>query len=128
MCPVGVTAVQIECWGGGAGGVDDTGPSAGGGGGGGGAYSKLNTLSVTPGTSYTVNVGAGGGSAAAGGDTWFSTTGTVIAKGGAVGSGTTGGIGGSSGLGGRSIPRSKGPGASNNTRSLFQRPRGQRAT
>jgi len=53
-----------------------------------GAYSRK-VVSVTPGNSYTVTVGAGGvggaGAGPAGGDSWFSTTGTIIAKGGAGG-------------------------------------------
>lgn len=95
-CPAGVTSVQVECWAGGAGGgcvygAVSFGNSANAGGG--GAYSKLNTYSVTPGNNYTVTVGTGGagGDAAGavngqpGGDSWFSTSGTVLAKGGTGG-------------------------------------------
>lgn len=91
LCPPGCSTVTVECWGGGGGGSGDnnTGASRAGGG---GAYSKANAVAVVPGTIYTVTVGAGGpgGGGAptngtAGGDTWFSTSGTVLAKGGAGG-------------------------------------------
>lgn len=82
-CPAGVTSVDVECWGGGGGGYagSDTG------GAGGGAYSKKTGIAVTPTTGYTVTVGAGGNqglSPQAGGDSWFSTSGTVLAKGGSA--------------------------------------------
>lgn len=51
--PPGITHVLVEMWGGGAGG--DFGQ-----GGGGGAYSR-GVVSVTPGTTYSINVGGGGG-------------------------------------------------------------------
>lgn len=89
VCPAGVTSVKVECWGGGGnGGTRST--TGSGGGGGGGAYAKKNALTVSPGTSYTVNVGS------AGGDSWFSTSATVLAKGGAsvANNTTTGGAGG----------------------------------
>lgn len=55
--PAGVTSLTIECWGpGGAGGDRNYNPVYTGGGGG-GAYSKLNTLSVTPGNSVEIIVG-----------------------------------------------------------------------
>ncbi len=52
--PTCVTSVTVQCWGGGGGGASNN-----GGGGGGGAYSS-STLTVTPGLTYTFNVGAGG--------------------------------------------------------------------
>ena len=58
-CPAGVSSVSVQCWGGGggSGGASNILNSAGGGGGGGAyAYSVIN---VTPGTTYTINVGAG---------------------------------------------------------------------
>lgn len=107
--PTGVTSVQAEVWGGGGAG----GPgwsSIGGDGGGGGAYSKKNVISVTPGTGYTVVVGAGGPSVAgngtgdgtAGGDSSFVNSATVFAKGGAGGIGgfSSAGTGGSPTAGG----------------------------
>lgn len=110
-CPAGVTSVQIECWGagGGSGGAGDAGAS---GGGGGGAYSKKNAFTVVPGNNYTVTVGAVGNRGTAsgtdgedGGDTWFNSVGTVLAKGGkgtlfaADGDFTAGGDGGDSASG-----------------------------
>ncbi|QQS22956.1 DUF2341 domain-containing protein [bacterium] len=77
--PVGITSVDVEVWGGGAGGS-----YYGGGGGGGGAYSRKNSITVTPFSTYTVTVGAGGNEAV-GGDSWFLSTGTVLAKGGSLG-------------------------------------------
>ena len=94
MSPAGVTSVQVECWGGGGAGGTACRPgatTATGGGGAGGAYAKLNSFSVTPGTVYTITVGAGGVSVTndtvkvAGGDSWFSSSSTVLAKGGAGG-------------------------------------------
>lgn len=103
VAPAGVTSIQVSTWAGG-GGSGDLGGSVAGGGGGGGAYSGLNALTVIPGNSYTVTVGIGGtaasagGSGGAGGDSWFSTSGTVLAKGG--GAGITGSTGGAAGVGG----------------------------
>ena len=93
--PAGVTSVTVEVWGGGgAGGGQDQG-SDGGGGGGGGGYSKKNTVTVIPGNSYTVSVGAGGagvtsGTGGSGGDSYFVDATTVIAKGGVGGAPSTG--------------------------------------
>jgi len=69
-CPAGVTSVTLECWGAGGGGSTRT-TTGSGGGGGGGAYSKRNTIPVTPGTGYTVTVGSGGGPVNNGGDSTF---------------------------------------------------------
>ena len=102
VCPVGVTSVQVECWGGGgAGGWASDGVftnntvNANAGGGAGGAYAKLNAYAVTPGTTYYINVGAGGVSVntdqatGPGGDSWFnsvnSPSSTILAAGGAGG-------------------------------------------
>jgi hypothetical protein len=80
VAPAGCLTAIVECWGaGGGGGGSGNGTGAAGGGGGGGAYSKK-TLSVVPGTSYTVTVGAAGtggtgANGTTGGDSWFSTTG-----------------------------------------------------
>lgn len=96
--PAGVTSILVQCWGGGGGGRNGNG--AGGRGGGGGAYSEK-IVSVTPGNSYTVTVGNGGGANTDGGDSWFDSTGTVLAKGGQAGQAAAGGTGGqaSSGVG-----------------------------
>ncbi len=89
-CPAGVTSVSVQCWGaGGAGGGATAGSGNGGAGGAGGAYASTNSISVTPGNTYTVNVGKGGtgvkGNGASGGDSWFGSTSTILAKGGAGG-------------------------------------------
>ena len=62
LCPAGVTSVCVVCVGGGGGGmqyVSGAGfyPMSGGGG---GALGWKNNISVVPGTSYSVVVGAGG--------------------------------------------------------------------
>ncbi|MBG6110391.1 hypothetical protein IWX84_001259 [Flavobacterium sp. CG_9.10] len=86
-CPAGVTRITVEAWGGGGRGAVSTGAGDGYGGGGGGAYAKSD-ISVTPGTVYTVNVGAGGvfngGSLTAinGGDSYFNNLTTILAVGG----------------------------------------------
>ena len=102
VCPVGVTSVQVECWGGGgAGGWASDGVftnntvNANAGGGAGGAYAKLNAYAVTPGTTYYINVGTNGVSVNSnlgtgpGGDSWFnsvnSPSSTILAAGGAGG-------------------------------------------
>lgn len=107
VAPAGVTSVKVETWGaGGGGGRVITGAASGGGG---GAYSINPTYSVTPAASYTVVVGAGGpgasnGSGTDGGDSYFDSSTSVMAKGGkgggTVGSGTvTGALGGAAASG-----------------------------
>ncbi|MEZ4738033.1 MAG: hypothetical protein R2818_01420 [Flavobacteriales bacterium] len=92
--PAGVTQVTVECWGGGGRGGTRT-TNGRGGGGGGGAYVRSN-VSVSPGN-YTVTVGAGSNSTSAGGDSWFSTATTVMAKGGnSVGDNVSNGASGGS--------------------------------
>lgn len=101
VCPSNVSSVDVRCFGsGGGGGAGHS--SRGGSGAGGGAFSKKLGVGVTAGTSYTVTVGSAGtgdkGSddATDGGDSWFSTTGTVLAKGGLRGrfASNTVGVGG----------------------------------
>jgi len=86
LCPAGVTSITVECWGGGGAGGGATGNPAAGGGGAGGSYVKNTSISVTPGTTYTVTVGTGGigstGAGASGNDSWFNSSGTIMAKGG----------------------------------------------
>jgi hypothetical protein len=53
LCPANVTSLLVECFGGGAAGA------AGSGGGGAGGYSS-STITVTPGVTYYISVGAGG--------------------------------------------------------------------
>jgi len=92
QAPAGVTSVDVECWGGGASPADY---GRGQGGGGGGAYSKSTGLSVTPLSNYTVTIGTGGTAAGLdGGNSWFSTTGTLFAEGGKTGVIQVGGSGG----------------------------------
>jgi hyaluronate lyase len=114
VCPANVTAVQVECWGGGGAGGSAYKPVSGnafGGGGAGGSYAKKNSVSVVPGASYTISIGAGGVSAispslstVSGGDSWFG-SGSVtscLAKGGAGGQtviSSGSGIVGSGGIG-----------------------------
>lgn len=105
-CPAGVTTVTVQCWGGGGAGGSISfsayatpNNSAAGGGGAGGAYAEK-VVSVTPGNVYTVTVAAAQNtSGAVGNDTWFNTSGTVIAKGGAGGQNVTSQTNGSGGVG-----------------------------
>lgn len=61
ICPAGVTSISVGCWGaGGGGGYGGTGNRDGGGGGGGGAYTRNATVTVIPGNTYTITVGANG--------------------------------------------------------------------
>ena len=91
VCPAGVTKVCAVCIGGGGGGTRD---EMGGGGGGGLGYK--NNISVTPGQSYKIQVGAGGAGdvymtnyGATGGDSWFINA-TTVKGGGGGGTGCTG--------------------------------------
>lgn len=124
-CPAGVTSVDAECWGAGGTGGGSTGGGVGGGGGG-GAYSKKTGIAVTPGTAYTVTVGAAGTfpgtntDGADGGDSSFKPNGPVapdvLAKGGGGGrstaNGSTGGAGGAAASGTGDTKFSGGNGAS----------------
>jgi hypothetical protein len=99
--PAGVTQVTAEVWGGGGRGGTRTSGSAGGGAGG-GAYSKLNIISVIPGTDYSITIGTGGNATTiAGGDSYFISTTTVLAKGGngVANNTTSGSTGGASASG-----------------------------
>lgn len=108
--PSDCISATVECIGGGQGGDTDTGGT-------GADYAKENSISLTPGASITIAIGAGGTGTTtsthnAGGDTWFDSTSTVLAKGGgsaatsvgntvyAGGTTTTGGGGGAAGPGG----------------------------
>jgi hypothetical protein len=80
--PVGVTSVIAETWGGGGkGGSRVSGTNGAYGGGGGGAYATA-VITVVPGNTYTVTVGLGSTTTAAGGDSWFINNTTILAKGG----------------------------------------------
>ncbi len=114
VVPSGVTQITVHAWGGGGGGGGRSNAGDGGaGGGGGGAYARK-TLTVTPGQTFTVTVGArGAGGAAgnntgtAGGDSWFGSTSTVLAKGGAGGTGGVSGAGGGGGSAAASVGDAK---------------------
>src|ERR1041384_1475161 len=87
--PGGVTSVVVKCWGGGGGGGGTAVNPSAGGGGAGGAFST-STITVVPYTTYTVTVGAAGtagsnsgGNGGTGGSSWFGSTSTVLAVGGA---------------------------------------------
>lgn len=99
--PQGVTNISIEGWGGGGAGAGNTAASTDGeGGGGGGAYAKINSFTVTPGTGYATDLGAGAagttGQNVNGSDTTFNST-TMVADAGSGGSNDTGGNGGGAG-------------------------------
>lgn len=82
VVPAGVTNVTVQVWGGGGKGGTRSSTYVTGGGGG-GAYARKANIAVVPGATYTVNVGAGStDNAINGGDSWFLSTSTVMAKGG----------------------------------------------
>ena len=111
VVPAGVTEITVECWGGGGRGGSRTSDGRGGGGGG-GAYSRSVLTGVSG--SYTVTVGSGSSSdSQAGGDSWFGTATTVMAKGGGtVGNNNTNGAnGGSAAAGFGQVKFSGGDGA-----------------
>lgn len=105
VAPAGVTSVSVVAVGGGGGGGSSmTFTDGGGGSGGGGELRYKNNITVVPGNSYTVVVGAGAsgqtpsGARQNGGCSTFATT-TVVAKGGQGGSANSAGSGGSGGTG-----------------------------
>ena len=104
-CPTGVTSVHVFVHGGGGGGGKGS-NSGGGGGGGGSGKMKSQTVSVTPGNTYSITIGAAGtgatmGSGGSGGATSFDSL--LSADGGSGGNygSSSGGSGGSGGAGGR---------------------------
>jgi hypothetical protein len=78
-CPTGVSSVEVQVWGGGGGSGGAGAHYASTGGGAGGSFVQVNSLPVTPGTTYNFVVGSGGTAGAGGSNT-----------------GTAGGTGGSS--------------------------------
>lgn len=98
--PVGAWKItKVECWGAGGGGGNAT-SKIGAGGGGGGAYAAYNSvIMTTPGTSFNIQVGAGGTGGNPGGNSSFSFESTVyaLAAGGKGASGAAMGAGGSVG-------------------------------
>ncbi len=123
IAPAGVTSITVEVWGGGGKG----GPASGsygkdeGGGGGGGAYSKLNSVTVVPGHSYSVVVGAGATGTPAGADSTFSDGASVLAraKGGNSSTTNTGASGGAATSGVGDLKYSGGNGASGSSGSNY---------
>lgn len=106
VCPPGVTRVYVYAYGGGGGGYDTdvAGANQGAPGGGGGAYAE-GSVPVTPGTTYTITVGAGGPIGApggTGGDSSFvgDSGNQILAKGGSGGL-TPGQGSGTAGIGGQ---------------------------
>jgi hypothetical protein len=130
LCPAGVFQVLAEAWG--AGGGGGCGSSDGNGAGGGGGEYRARLVPVTPGTSYTVVVGAGGtggvsaGNGSAGGLSSFTGDGgnqciaepgqggrdTGYGGQGSGGSGGTGTAGHNGGQGGNAYPYTGGGGSS----------------
>ena len=115
--PEGVTSITVQTWGGGGRGGSRTSSSNGTGGGGGGAFSA-STLSVTPGETYVVYVGAGSTSnTVPGNDSYFALNdindALVLAKGGnsAASNSTSGATGGDAASGIGTIRYSGGAGA-----------------
>jgi gliding motility-associated-like protein len=105
-CPSGVTTITVQCWGGGGGGggVATLANSPASGGGAGGSYTS-NTVTVVPGTTYSVTVGAGGSggtnagtNGSTGGNSSFDVT-TIVAVGGPGGTGATTATGAPGGTG-----------------------------
>lgn len=104
--PNGIYSVSVECWGGGGsgGGLTTNRTVCRGGGGAGGQYVSKSSISITPGTGYSVTIGTGGtgttGSGVSGGDSIFGSN-AVVAKGGLGGqsyeSGFQAGIGSTGG-------------------------------
>ena len=63
VCPAGITQVFVYGFGGGGGGGSNKNSSDAFGGGGGGSIAQTALVAVTPGTSYTVQIGTGGSGA-----------------------------------------------------------------
>ena len=117
--PTGLTNLtSVLVVGGGGGGGAGTIHSAGGGGGGAGGYRTATTVSVTPGTDYTVTVGAGGDGGQTntkGSDSVFSAASLTSTGGGrggqnSRGSGQPGGSGGGGNAGGAASATGAGSG------------------
>jgi hypothetical protein len=97
VVPSNVNTITVECYGGGGGGGGTAVNPSRGGGGSGGAYAR-SILSVNPGTSYTVTVGAGGTAGSNSGGTG----GTGAASSFSGGSNNVSAPGGAGGVGGTS--------------------------
>jgi len=111
--PACAEEICIEVWGGGGSGNFTTGSLSSGSGGGGGGFGS-ECFAVTPGTSYTVNVGLGGAGGSAnvnGGNGGPTNVASLISATGG-GGGTINSTGGNGGAGGTSSAQSSAPGAS----------------
>ena len=102
-CPAGVNSITVHCIGGGGGGGGTRSNSRYGGGGGAGGSYATKVITVTPGNTYNLYVGAGGsggtnGNGVDGEASWFNNTSEVYAVGGAGGAEPNGGTA-SGGLG-----------------------------
>lgn len=91
--PEGVNKIRVQCWGGGGSGGAATGQAAAGGGGSGGAYVEKEFI-VLPGQIFNYSVGNGGNGLTTspnrhGGNTWFESNTTLLAKGGLGGNSAT---------------------------------------
>lgn len=118
--PVGAwKIIKVECWGAGGGGGNAT-SKIGAGGGGGGAYAAYSSvISTTPGTSFNVNVGAGGTGGNDGGNSSFSLLSTTyaLAAGGKGANAQTHGAGGAASNSQGDIKKSGGDGGDGRTSS-----------
>ncbi len=122
-CPANVTTVLVDGAAGGGGGSGTNGTTNGGEGGGGGQACIATTLTVVPGTTYTLTIGAAGTGGAAsndgtgGGNTTFGALLTLV--GGAQGSKNGIGAGGAGGFGGSSGQDANGLIGGNGGSSIF---------
>ena len=85
--PAGITSISaVVVGGGGGGGGDGSGGTAwNGSGGGGGGLAYANNIPVTPGTTYSYQVGAAGAAGLPGGMSWFNSSSYFFAQGGSAG-------------------------------------------
>lgn len=97
--PANVTSITVECWGGGGGSGGATLNNSGGSGGAGGSYTR-SVITVTPNSTFSIQVGAGGlagnssgSQGGQGGSSWFNSSGNILATGGAGGSANQGSAG-----------------------------------
>lgn len=92
--PAGCNSILVEMLGGGGGGGTAQNATTYGGGGGSGAYGSVYITAVSPSTTYTIAIGAGGASATAGGNTQIIVGATTYrAGGGGAGGSVTSGSG-----------------------------------
>lgn len=103
--------VSVEVIGGGQGGTNGANGGNGGKGGDGGGYAKITTgITITAGSTISFQVGTGGGAGTNGGDTWFSSTSTVLANGGGSATARIGSVTYAGGAGGTASSKGGGGG------------------